>query len=98
MPIQAIIFVPHCADAARWIDHCFVHCLARGYIPKQVVRDWRDVIGLLAGGLRAVVVVGRRDQIPGIEVVTEQGPRDDPALRRPGQRSEVRQPPPATGQ
>lgn len=72
MSVQAIIFVPHCVDAVRWLDHCFVHCAVRGYEPLHVVRRWRDVIAILAGGIHVVVVAGRPDHVEGLEFVSEQ--------------------------
>jgi hypothetical protein len=85
MPIQAIIYVPaQCADAARWLNHCYVYCAVRGYVPLHVARRWADVITILAAGCRAVVVASRIDHIEGLEIVSDQRPGDDPpASRRP---------------
>lgn len=82
MPTNAIIFVPaHCADAARWLDHCYTYCLVRGYLPLHVVRRWCDVIAILASGLRAVVVAGRPDHVDGVEFVSERQDAPKPSRR-----------------
>jgi hypothetical protein len=75
--LDAVIFIPLTDPSARqWAMMCFSHCARSGYTPVAVVHRWCDILQMILAGARPVVVVAKRDHIPGdrlprIEVVSE---------------------------
>ena len=81
----AIIFVPNERMVTSWHRLCAERCMQLSYDVIAVASRWEDVIEQLTHHPTAVVVTGRRDMIPRLEILTEQ-PKDVPDSQRRPQR------------
>lgn len=91
--VEALIYLPHARDAARWARECAEYCQAHAYQVLAVVTRWEDVISLVRDGFNGVIVVPPGgllppDRLPRVEVVDE-APPVTPEI--PGQRRVRRQ-------
>lgn len=87
-PLNAVIYLPYgLVAASTWRDAAAEYCQRRRYNITSVICGWEDLVHTMLEGKADVAVVGRRDHLPRdrrprLDVLVEQGPTDDPSLRR----------------
>lgn len=89
MPLNAVLFVPTGHGADRWLTVCAEYAARYSYEVAAVATEWADVVTLVFAGEAQVVVVARRDHLPGmrtprLEIVTEV--QTAPVAQRPARR------------
>lgn len=81
--LNAIIFVPPDSASRPWLVIDAQYSDRKDYRVVAVASDWGAVWRMLADGDAQVVVIGRREHAPWLEVVTDQPSADPPDTRRP---------------
>lgn len=89
MPLNAVLFVPTGHGADRWLTVCAEYAARYRYEVAAVATDWDDAVKCVLSGEAQVLVVARRDHLPGMrtprmEIVTEV--QTAPAAQRPARR------------